>query len=100
MNCGPRNRFVVLGATGPLLVHNCTQYLAGRKIGDVMVDLDDGGYRVALQVHDEVACVVPAARAEQAKADMFASMRRRPAWMPDLPLEAEVGVSRSYGEAK
>ncbi len=100
LNCGPRNRFVVLGATGPLLVHNCTQYLAGRKIGDVMVDLDDGGYRVALQVHDEVACVVPAARAEQAKADMFASMRRRPAWMPDLPLEAEVGVSRSYGEAK
>ncbi len=85
---------------GGLVVENCTQHLAGVKIGQVMVDMRDEGYRVALQVHDEIAAVVPRERAKEAESFMLERMRVSPRWMPYLPLEAEVGIARRYGDAK
>jgi DNA polymerase I-like protein with 3'-5' exonuclease and polymerase domains len=70
------------------------------KIGQVMVDMDAAGYRVALQVHDEIAAVVRREQARQAEAALLESMRVSPEWMPYLPLDAEVGIARRYGDAK
>jgi DNA polymerase len=35
LNCGPRNRFIVLTGSGPLVVHNCGYQLGG---GEVQID--------------------------------------------------------------
>ena len=56
--------------------------------------------RLAQQAHDENAFVVPDEQVEEAKAVCLEEMRRRPWWAPDLPLDAEVGVGQSYGDAK
>jgi DNA polymerase III epsilon subunit-like protein len=66
----------------------------------------DAGLRIqkrtglAMQVHDELVYVVPDEQVAEFKAILLEEMRRRPVWAPDLPLEAEVGEGRSYGEAK
>lgn len=54
------------------------------------------GGRVVLNVHDEVVAVVPDDTAEDDFEQMLAIMRTPPDWCPDLPLDAEGGISRSY----
>lgn len=56
--------------------------------------------QVVLTVHDEVVVVVPEEEAEETKAMMEEMMRVRPAWAPDLPVDCEGGIGKSYGEAK
>jgi len=58
------------------------------------------GLRLAHQVHDENVYVVPLEAVEEAKAIVLEEMRRRPAWGPDLPLDAEAGVGPTFGDAK
>lgn len=55
---------------------------------------------LGMQVHDELVYSVPIEQVESVKAFVLEEMRRRPSWAPDLPLEAEVGVGPSYGDAK
>lgn len=59
LNCGPRQRFVVLGASGPFIVHNCVQATARDIMAHAVVKLEAAGYPVVLRVHDEVAAEVP-----------------------------------------
>lgn len=56
--------------------------------------------QVVLTVHDEVVVVVPEEEAEETKAMMEEMMRVRPAWAPDLPVDCEGGIGKSYGDAK
>lgn len=56
--------------------------------------------QVVLTVHDEVVVVVPEEEAEETKAMMEEMMRVRPSWAPDLPVDCEGGIGKSYGEAK
>lgn len=53
-------------------------------------------YKIVLQVHDEIVCVVPDAQAEEALAFVLETLRTPPAWCRDLPLEAEGIVSERY----
>lgn len=114
-NCGPRHRYVVQGSDGkPLIVHNCeniVQALARIVVFDQMGRIaqklkEKGGNsngkirQVVLTVHDEVVVVVPEEEAEETKAMMEEMMRVRPAWAPDLPVDCEGGIGKSYGEAK
>lgn len=55
---------------------------------------------LALQVHDELVYVVPDHMVIEVKRILHEEMCRRPTWAPELPLAAEVGVGKSYGEAK
>ena len=55
---------------------------------------------LALQVHDEVVLVVPAALADATLDRAIAVMGTAPAWAPGLPLAAEGGIGDSYGDAK
>lgn len=56
--------------------------------------------QVVLTVHDEVVVVVPEEEAEETKTMMEEMMRVRPAWAPDLPVDCEGGIGKSYGDAK
>lgn len=93
-------RVVRVRLYGGLVSENCTQALAGIKIGEAMVETDRAGYRVALQVHDEIVSVVNEDEAQIAKAVIDRAMKRSPAWLPSLPVDAELGLAKSYGDAK
>jgi len=54
MNCGPRQRFVVLGSDNkPLIVHNCVQAVACDQFAEVMPACEAAGYELVAGVHDE-----------------------------------------------
>lgn len=57
-------------------------------------------YRIGTMSHDEVVSVVPTYRAEEIKALNLRLMSVAPKWAPGLPVAAEAGYARSYGEAK
>jgi len=56
--------------------------------------------RLAQQAHDENGFIVPDELVEAMRQIMYEEMCRRPDWAPTLPLNAEIGVGQSYGEAK
>ncbi len=58
------------------------------------------GYRMTHQMHDELVYVVPENYAEEMKAVLLEEMCRRPVWGPDLPLDAEAGVGKTFGACK
>ena len=55
-------------------------------------------YRPVLTVHDAVACVVPEDEALDARAFIEECMRTPPKWAPDIPLNCESGMARTYGD--
>ena len=99
VNCGPRNRFVVKGATGPFIVHNCVQGTARIVMTDGMLRIDKR-YPVAGTVHDEAIAVAPESEAEEAKNWVLAQMTIEPSYLPGIPLSASGGVHKRYGLAK
>jgi DNA polymerase I-like protein with 3'-5' exonuclease and polymerase domains len=94
VNCGPRNRFVVLGEEGPFIVHNC-QHLARNIIADQLLAIS-AKYPVVLTVHDEVVYLAPEAEADEALAFGIAAMSTSPTWWPAIPLAAEGEYGRTY----
>lgn len=103
LNAGPNTRFVVRGSSGPFIVHNCveniTQAVARIVVTEQMTKISRR-YPVALQVHDEVVCVVDQDKADECKRYMEEVMSTPPTWAPDLPVACEAEVGPSYGEAK
>lgn len=93
---------------GGKLVENWVQHLAWTVIVDAMaiMHVHNPEWFCALQVHDELAYLVPEKDAEEAKSVLYKAMTKQPDWaglgplkMP-LPLEAEGDVSEIYGECK
>ena len=84
---------------GSKVFQRSTQSLARDIICANMLDIDKR-FHVAGTVHDEIICVVADSEVEEAKAFMLEVMREAPAWAPDLPLDAEIGVGDNYGDAK
>lgn len=84
---------------GSKVYQRCTQSLARDIIGDMVLELDKQ-FGVALQVHDEIVCIVPESEADAAKEKMLEVMSTPQGWYSDLPLAAEAGYGRSYGDAK
>ncbi len=85
---------------GGAFLENVTQALAGSLIRDTWLRLDRLGYRAVWQVHDELIFVVPDTELEEAKQTIYSEMVRRPKWASDLPLSADVGSGKVYGDAK
>lgn len=97
-NCGPRNRFVVLGEEGPVIVHNCenvTQAAACDLLCEALLNLEAEGYQTVLTVHDEAICEVPDT-AEFSAERMEKIMCRLPKWAAGLPLAAAGFESLRY----
>ncbi len=74
--------------------------------GTARIVMTDGMLRVNKQypvkgtVHDELIAVVPDEEVEHAKTWVLAQMTMEPKYLPGIPLAAEGGAHRRYGEAK
>jgi hypothetical protein len=81
------------------ITNNVTQALARIVMTDGMLRVSKR-YFVAGTVHDELIAVVPNAEVEEAKTWVLEQMTAAPRYMPDIPLNADVGAHRRYGLAK
>jgi len=82
---------------GAKLCENIIQALARIVMTDAMLKIP---YKVVMTVHDEIVCVVREEESEDAAGVIEDVMSQSPAWAKDLPVACEVGISKSYGEAK
>ena len=89
---------------GGALLENIVQALARIIVMDAAIraeaQLGRNGIGLALQVHDALCYVVPNIHLVFVKQVLSAEMHRRPSWAPILPIAAEMGEGRSYGECK
>jgi DNA polymerase I-like protein with 3'-5' exonuclease and polymerase domains len=92
---GPNEKKLYGGA----LTENIVQAVARCVMTDGMLRIQNK-YSCVLTVHDEVVCLVPEAEEEDAKTWVLAQMTMEPKYMPGIPLAAEVGSAKRYGEAK
>jgi len=81
------------------ITNNVTQALARIVMTDGMLRVAKR-YPVVGTVHDELICVVPDSEVEEAKAWVLEQMTIEPSYMPGIPLAADVGAHRRYGDAK
>jgi DNA polymerase I-like protein with 3'-5' exonuclease and polymerase domains len=84
---------------GGKLVENYVQAAARIVVSEQMVRIGRR-YPVALQVHDEVVCVVPETEAEACKEHVVKVMSTPPSWAPNLPVACEADAGINYGEVK
>lgn len=85
---------------GAKVVENWSQHVAGRIVLWQTARINER-FPVALSVHDEAVCVVPDERVDEARAYMEECLSMAPSWCRGhIPLACEVGVGKSYGEAK
>ena len=86
---------------GGKLTENVVQFLARIIIMQAAVRIYyRTGYRFALQVHDELVYVVPEHYAAEFEVILTEELRRRPEWMPSIPLDCETGIGDNYSEVK
>jgi len=92
---------------GGSLFANIVQSLARIVVFDQTLTIEkrwgtyqDNDQGVALIVHDEAVAVIREDLAQQAEKDMVSIMSVPPSWWPQLPVAAEGGVGRTYGDAK
>jgi hypothetical protein len=81
------------------ITNNVTQALARIVMTDGMLRVTKR-YPVVGTVHDEQIVMVPEIDAPDAKEWVLAQMIMEPKYMKGIPLNAEVGTARRYGEAK
>lgn len=84
---------------GGKVTENIVQALARIVVAEQMVVIGRK-YKVALQVHDEIVCVVAEDEAEAAYALITKVMSTPPAWAPDLPIACEAASGFNYGDCK
>lgn len=84
---------------GPKLVENCVQGVARIVMSDGMLRTQKR-YFCALTVHDEAVSLVPDAEVAVAEPWILAQMVVEPPYLPGIPLDAETGSAKRYGEAK
>jgi DNA polymerase I-like protein with 3'-5' exonuclease and polymerase domains len=57
-------------------------------------------YPCVLTVHDEVVVLVPEEEVKEAEPWVLRQMTIEPDYMPGVPLNAETGAAKRYGDAK
>lgn len=85
---------------GGRLVENIVQSVARIVMTDGMLRIQKK-YDVVLTVHDEAICLVPEHEGDaEVKAWVVEQMTVEPSYLPGVPLGAEAGVGKRYGDAK
>lgn len=86
---------------GGSMTENVVQALARIVVADQMQYLIRVyGYSVVMMSHDEVVLLVPKVGIERAVERCLEVFKTPPDWAKDLPLNAEAGHGKNYGEAK
>lgn len=96
MNCGPRNRFVVLDENNtPMIVHNCAQAGSRDILYGSMPRAEAAGFQIVLHVHDEL--VTEFDPKTELTLDNLCEILSAPVqWAPGLPLSAAGFQSTRY----
>ena len=81
------------------ITNNVTQALARIVMTDGMLRVAKK-YPIVGTVHDELIALVPDKEVEHAKTWVLAQMTMEPSYMRGIPLDADGGAHRRYGEAK
>ena len=84
---------------GGKIVENFVQAVARCVMTDGMLRIQKR-YSCVLTVHDEVVALVPEDEAKEAEAWVLEQMVVEPSYMQGIPLDAETGCNKRYGEAK
>jgi DNA polymerase len=84
---------------GGKIVENVVQAVARCVMTDGMLRIQKR-YSCVLTVHDEAVVLVPENEAVEAEAWVLEQMIKDPSYMPGIPLDAETGCNKRYGEAK
>ena len=84
---------------GGKLTENIVQAVARCVMTDGMLRIQNK-YPCVLTVHDEVVALVPESEADDAENWVLAQMTMVPKYMPGIPLGAEAGHAKRYGDAK
>lgn len=87
--------WVATGTYGGKLVENITQAVARDCLAAAISRLLDKNYRIVMHVHDEVVIEVPEGMADEALADVNATMAEPLAWAAGLSLPA-AGFTNPY----
>lgn len=89
---------------GGMLLENITQALARIITMEAAVRVEKRlaklGIPMALQVHDELVFVVKQEYEQVTRFVLEHELKQRPWWLPNVPLDCEVGSGPNYGEAK
>lgn len=84
---------------GGKLVENLIQALARVVISQAMVRIARMGYRIINTKHDSMWILIPKDGREQEHLQLcMTEMKREPAWLPNLPLDAEGSLSERYSK--
>jgi len=79
-----------------LVTENLAQGLARDVFADIMLRLDEKGHKILFHVHDEVIIETDEEVAADHIEDVINVMRTPPAWIPDIPLDAEGSILTHY----
>lgn len=97
VDCGPRNRFVVISDEGALLVHNCIQATDRDVLAEAVLRVEDEtGLIPVFTAHDEAVYEIPEKGAEEKLLEIKDLMTVTPDWAKGLPLEVECFLSKVY----
>lgn len=89
------------GIYGGKVLENLSQGLAGELCKTAIRTLETREHIPCVgQLHDEILAIVPTAEADKAAETMRRVMGESPTWFPTLELKAEVGIGKSWAEAK
>ena len=94
VNCGPQNRFMVLTAKGPVVVHNCSQAVSRGITADALVRCEQRGLRPILTVHDEIVCELPCGTLAPHAFESI--MCEAEPWAAGIPVKVEAFTSPYY----
>ena len=93
---------------GAKMLENISQALGRVIVMNAALRIRDRGkhtrypwaYFFVHQAHDELVYIIPDDELDMAKKVIHEEMTRPPSWGRDIPLTADIGTGRSYGEAK
>jgi hypothetical protein len=89
---------------GGKMLENIIQFLARIAVMQAAVRLKkplaEYATRLTHSSHDEIVYAVPEKHVTEVTALLRQEMKRPPAWAPTLPLDVDIGVGLSYGDAK
>ena len=78
------------------MAENASQALARDIFSDMLVRIDEAGYKIVLHVHDEVVVEADVDQAEESLQHILKIMSEPPDWIPDIPLAAEGSILSRY----
>jgi DNA polymerase len=85
---------------GGKLTENVVQALARIVMTTAELRLARAGVKAALSVHDELVFVIKKDQVNRFVPALRKALTAKVPWMPELPVNCEIGVGDNYGDAK